>query len=242
MKYTTTLALLFLLLSAVNLSANDKPITNTINEKIESTLSEFPSNTQLSIAILKNGKADFIGFENKNGKIVKVDNSKKVFEIGSISKVFTSVLLANLVSEGKIDLEDKVSKYFKVNPELLGKIKIKHLANHTSGLPRMPTNYMFHISDPNNPYKDYNEEHLMEFLELFKELESIPSENYQYSNLGTGLLGLILTKVSSETYEDLLQEYIFKPLKIDRAYQPGNFIHKKTEKCSTERKNNHGMF
>ncbi len=93
-------------------------------------------------------------------------DANTVFEIGSVTKVFTSLLLADAVRRGEVALTDPVSKYLPPNvkvPERGGKkITLVDLATHTSGLPRMPTN--FHPKDPANPYADFSVAQLYEFL------------------------------------------------------------------------------
>ena len=93
-------------------------------------------------------------------------DANTVFEIGSITKVFTSLLLADAVQRGEVALTDPVSKYLPPNvkvPERGGKkITLVDLATHTSGLPRMPTN--FYPKDPGNPYADFSVDQLYEFL------------------------------------------------------------------------------
>ena len=99
----------------------------------------------------------------KDGKPV---DANTVFEIGSITKVFTSLLLADMVQRGEVALTDPVSKYLPPDvkvPERGGKkITLVDLATHTSGLPRMPSN--FHPKDPANPYADYTVAQFYEFL------------------------------------------------------------------------------
>src|SRR5205814_2806751 len=92
---------------------------------------------------------------NKTGE--KPVDANTVFEIGSVTKVFTSLLLADMVQRGEVALTDPVSKYLPPNvkvPERGGKkITLIDLATHTSGLPRLPSN--LHPKDPANPYADY---------------------------------------------------------------------------------------
>ena len=95
------------------------------------------------------------------GEIKQIDNHKSVFEIGSITKVMTSTILANLVYKGKIALDDPLQKHvpFKIKrPEKNGKtVTIKMLSNHTSGLTRMPSGFtLLALFNPENPYKNYD--------------------------------------------------------------------------------------
>ena len=136
-----------------------------------------------------------------------------VFEIGSVTKVFTSLLLADAVRRGEVALTDPVAKYLPPNvkvPERGGKkITLVDLATHTSGLPRMPTN--FHPKDPGNPYADYTEAQLYEFLSSVELTRDIGS-HYEYSNLGGGLLGHALARRAGTDYETLVRTRILEPL------------------------------
>jgi serine-type D-Ala-D-Ala carboxypeptidase/endopeptidase len=151
------------------------------------------------------------------GRLEKDDarslNGDTIFEIGSATKVFTSLLLADMVQHGEVALDDPVSKYLPQTvkvPERNGKqITLVDLATHTSGLPRMPTN--FAPKDTNNPYADYSEEQLYQFLAGYQLTRDIGSK-YEYSNLGAGLLGLALTRRARMDYEQLVRSRICNPL------------------------------
>jgi CubicO group peptidase (beta-lactamase class C family) len=141
-------------------------------------------------------------------------DEKTVFEIGSITKVFTGQLLADAVVRGEVKLDQPVS-------ELLGKnavvpkfderpIRLVDLATQTSGLPRLPSNLDV-LANPLNPYADYKVDDLLKFLAEYK-LKRSPGEEYEYSNLGMGLLGTALAKHAGKTYEELTIERICKPL------------------------------
>lgn len=168
----------------------------------------FPDNTQLSIALIKNGKPVFYGIQIKNDSIQSIDNHLKIFEIGSITKVFTATLLAQLVIENKVKLDDPINGYLDVLLKDNIQITFRQLANHTSGLPRLPANMI--ITDTLNPYKDYHEANLSQYLSDKMKLLSNPGEKYEYSNLGAGLLGYLAGKIEKNSYDNLLQEKILK--------------------------------
>ncbi len=140
-------------------------------------------------------------------------NGDTVFEIGSITKVFTSLALADLVERGKARLEDPISKYLPASvkvPTRNGKeITLADLATHTSGLPRMPDN--FAPKDPGNPYADYTVEQMDEFLSGYRLPRDIGAE-YEYSNYGAALLGRILALRAGTNYEALIEQRICRPL------------------------------
>jgi CubicO group peptidase (beta-lactamase class C family) len=136
------------------------------------------------------------------------------FEIGSISKVFTATILADLVLRGKLGLDDPVRKHLPWKLKDGKAFTLQQLSNHTSGLPRLPDNLLLSEVDMENPYKDYGEEKLGYYLRRQLELQQNPGEKFDYSNLGVGLLGFILTQVDSSSYEDLLQRKIAGPLQM----------------------------
>jgi CubicO group peptidase (beta-lactamase class C family) len=136
-----------------------------------------------------------------------------VFEIGSITKVFTSLALMDMVQRGEVTLDDPVSKHLPAGvkvPERGGKkITLRDLSTQTSALPRMPNN--FRPKDPGNPYADYSVEQLFEFLSGLQLTRDI-GEKYEYSNLGVGLLGQALSRRAGTDYETMIRARVLKPL------------------------------
>jgi CubicO group peptidase (beta-lactamase class C family) len=143
-------------------------------------------------------------------------NEHSIYEIGSISKVFTCTALAEMVLQKTLSLDDPVEKHLPSGvtmPSRSGmEITLKHLANHTSALPRMPSN--FKMSDPNNPYANYTVQHMYDFLSQCTLKRDIGSK-YEYSNLGMGLLGHILGLKAGMSYEALIVERISKALGME---------------------------
>ncbi len=97
----------------------------------------------------------FYGIKRVNDSIITIDNHNSVSEIGSITKVFTSILLSNFVIDKKIELDDKINNYINISLKNNTKISFKQLANHTSGLPRLPSNLNLALVNPENPYQEY---------------------------------------------------------------------------------------
>ena len=140
-------------------------------------------------------------------------NGDTIFEIGSATKVFTSLLLADMVQRGEVALADPVAKYLPADakvPERGGRaITLVDLSTHTSGLPRMPSN--FNPKDPANPYADYTTELLFQFISSYQLTRDIGSQ-FEYSNLGGGLLGQALAHRAGVDYEALVRSRITGPL------------------------------
>ena len=138
-----------------------------------------------------------------------------VFEIGSITKVFTSLLLSDMVQREELALNDPIGKYLPSEvrvPERGGRaIALQDLSTHTSGLPRMPTN--FSPKDAANPYADYSVEQMYQFLSGYTLTRDIGAQ-YEYSNLGGGLLGHVLTRRAGMDYESLVRSRITTPLNM----------------------------
>jgi len=169
----------------------------------------FPDQTQIAFAIIKKGKVSFYGVKRKVDTLLTLDNHKSIFEIGSITKVFTSTLLSGFVVDEKVKLNDNISSYlnFPLNNNV--ELSLKELSNHTSGLARLPSNLNLATADITNPYKEYGENELEEFLTKHVAIPQESIGHYQYSNLGAGLLGHVLSTIEGRSFENLLQDKIF---------------------------------
>jgi D-alanyl-D-alanine-carboxypeptidase/D-alanyl-D-alanine-endopeptidase len=197
-------------------------ITNqTLAQDIPTILQEYVEDygsVGASIGLIENGMIQFFSY----GKMA-VDgdegvSEETIYEIGSITKVFTTLLLADMVKRGEVQLDDPIELYLpelKV-PELDGKkITLRHLATHLSGIPRMPDN--FNPINPADPYADYSIENLYEYLSHCK-LQKAPGEQLEYSNTGMGLLGHILCLKSGKSYEQLVSDRVTKRLGMKSTF------------------------
>ncbi|HBU84541.1 MAG TPA: hypothetical protein DEF35_23305 [Paenibacillus sp.] len=169
---------------------------------------------QLVIGIVREGDVEYYSFDNNKKKRL-IPPEHKLFEIGSITKVFTSILLLEMEKEKLLSSDDMVSKFVQnVENDYLNKITLRSLATHTSGLPILATNHNM-AKKRSNPYSMYTEQDLTAFLSNADFTDSIGS--FAYSNIGVGLLGYILCKVSGSTYDDLLKKYITSPLRMNET-------------------------
>jgi len=187
-----------------------------INEAIFSNTKAYPNNTQISIAFIENGKTHFYGIIKQNDTIKSIRNQNKVFEIGSITKAFTSTVLASLVQDKKVNLNDNINSYYSLPFKGNSQLNFKSLANHTSGLPRLPNN--LDLTNESNPYKNYGKKEIENYLKNNLKLESNPLTKYSYSNLGAGLLGYTLGLSQKTTFQQLLQKRIFDKYKMNNSY------------------------
>ncbi|WP_339924886.1 serine hydrolase domain-containing protein [uncultured Cyclobacterium sp.] len=216
----------FVLIALIGFGCEEKPVAVNFQQAYKGKITEgqsklihteakgFFNQTQLSIAIIKNGEPSYYGVKIENDTLFSVENQDRVFEIGSISKVFTATLLAALSLEGKLNLNDPASKYLPWKLNNTAEFTLQQLSNHSSGLPRLPDNLILSEVDTANPYKDYGEEKLRIYLTEQLELKQEPGLKFDYSNLGVGLLGYILTKIDSSSYEVMLQSRITQPLQM----------------------------
>src|SRR5207248_8908991 len=142
-------------------------------------------------------------------------DANSVFEIGSITKTFTATTLADMAAKGEVMLDDPVAKYLpsgsKVPSRNGREITLVDLATQSSGLPRMPTN--FHPKDPTNPYADYTEQQAIDFVSSYQLTRDVGAE-YEYSNLGMGLLGIALARREGTSYEQLVRKHVIDPLQM----------------------------
>lgn len=147
------------------------------------------------------------------GQFSKTDSSKAdentIFEIGSISKVFTGVLLADAIERGLVTADQPAGDLLPdgikmpVSPKKPEReITLLQLSTHVSGLPRMPSN--FGNANPKNPYVNYGSKEMFEFLDSH-ELSRKPGIAEEYSNLGVGLLGVLMSRKQDMDYPDLLK-------------------------------------
>ncbi len=189
--------------------------------KIDSIVKNYMLNADncgLSIAMVNNGETIYYNYgQTKRGNNELPDN-KTIYEIGSVSKTFTGILLGQAINDKKLNLNDDIRKYLPGDYKNLSynnkPIEIIHLVNHTSRIPRVPMDIAQQKDyDQKNPYKNYNKEMVFNYLKTIR-IDTIPGTKNEYSNLGMALLGIILEKVYDKSYEALMSEYICGPLNM----------------------------
>ena len=214
---TTVLITLFIIFcSAASQASNDvKALKHIINHKVNIE----KLGVGVAAAVIENDTTSFIniGYANQATK-QNVDESV-YFEIGSISKTFTAMALASMVNEGKLTLTDAVQPYLPKQVTLPiynnKPITFLSLANHTSGLPRLPNNMTF--VNPENPYADYSIEDMYQFLSNYQ-LPREPGSTPEYSNLGMGLLGHVLSLIDKKSYQAMIQDRVLTPLEMENTF------------------------
>ncbi|MBL9134415.1 MAG: serine hydrolase [Verrucomicrobiales bacterium] len=164
-----------------------------------------------------------VGMVNPDGRIVRgygfrdadagdAVDGQTLFEIGSITKIFTATLLSDAVVRGEVELDDPVQRFLPESvhvPSGNTDITLRQLAIHRSGLPSLPDNLC--SEGIRQPFSCYDVERLYAFLNGFT-LTRDPGAAWEYSNLGVGLLGHVLARRSGRDYEALLRERVLDPL------------------------------
>ena len=211
-----TLLFTFVLLPARIARAQAGITDAEIREVLRDRIDVAKKSVGIVVGLVDDQGIRIVSYGKSNQNSDQMVNADSVFEIGSVTKVFTATLLADMVERGAVTLNDPISKYLPKSvktPTRAGKeITLLHLATHTSGLPRLPGN--FSPRDPQNPYADYSVEQMYAFISGYTLTRDIGAK-YEYSNLGAGLLGHILALRTGTDYETLVRTRISKPLKMD---------------------------
>ncbi len=201
------------------LSATDNAKLSTLDKTVDTLVGNYVNtlgNVGASVAVFYNGKNYYYNYGETVKDNKQLPSQTTLYEIGSITKTFTATLLAKAVVDKKVTLQDAISKYLPdsvaANKDLQN-ITLQQLSNHSSGLPRLPINMNFTVTNYLQPYENYDDKALFAFLKQFKAIRK-PGESYEYSNLAVGLLGVILERIYKKPYEQLMLEDIAKPLAL----------------------------
>lgn len=185
------------------------------NFDIQALLQEYVNDSGsigAAVGFIDRGNVRFFIYGKKSVNGDAPISEETIFEIGSITKVFTTLALMDMVANYKVELDDPIETYLpgvKI-PDMGGKrITLRHLAVHTSGMPRTPDNLA--PKNLTNPYEDYTIENLYDYLNHYI-LKTSPGEQFEYSNIGMGLLGHILSLKAGQSYEQLIQSTICEKL------------------------------
>jgi D-alanyl-D-alanine-carboxypeptidase/D-alanyl-D-alanine-endopeptidase len=166
-----------------------------------------------TLGIIHDGASHSFSFGRIKADEAAAPTAETLYEIGSVSKVFTGILLADAVVQKRVKLSTLAADLLPAGatmPEPVDRpITLLDLSTHASGLPVLPDNVK--PADPNNPYADYQKDDLYAFLKSHK-LARAPSKKYEYSNLAVGLLGSLLADQQHTDYATLLRERITNPL------------------------------
>jgi len=198
------LSSLILSLIAVNLYAETAPDSDATAKLVQTSMTALMQKNGIpgaAVELYVDGRLyeQYYGYAKPEPK--DPVTRKTIFEIGSLSKIMTSVLLAQEVDWAKMALNDPLTKYVKGLPQSFDKIKLQDLATHTAGLPF------------NLPRNINNQIELQEYLNDWSP-KGLPGEEWRYSNVGIGLLGQALERSTDSDYGDLYRRHILNPLKM----------------------------
>jgi D-alanyl-D-alanine-carboxypeptidase/D-alanyl-D-alanine-endopeptidase len=203
---------LTLMLAIASPSAHALPVATGADVKalMSQRIAKTPG-VGMIIGVIDHGKTA-VYKAGETGKPSRLDLDT-LFEVGSVSKTFTATILASMVLDGSVKLDDPVAKYLPASvrvPSRDGKvITLLDLATQHSGLPRMPSN--MDPADQMDPYADYTLADMYKFLNTYS-LTRDPGRSFEYSNLGLGLLGDALAARAGVAYSVLLQRRVLGPL------------------------------
>jgi len=177
---------------------------------------DFKKTPGFIVSVIDNDRVFHYAFGNKiKGDHVQL-TADDIFEIGSVTKVFTATLISTLVKEGKMSLEDPVNNYIPLdfqNPRLT-KLTISDLIHHQSGFPKRPAFFGKKEKDLRSPYAHYTYADLLKYYRDY-----IPEKNsFVYSHTNYALLELIAEKVTGKSFDDAIREAIFLPLSMDNSF------------------------
>lgn len=163
----------------------------------------------LALAVVRNGEALIAkGYGLANLEHQVAVKPETIFQSGSIGKQFTAMAVMLLVEDGKLSLDDKISKHLAGTPDVWKEITVRHLLTHTAGTTDYPQGFDFR--------KDHTEDELLKQA-MAAPLAFQPGEKWSYSNLGYVVLGILISKVSGKFYGDFLKERVFAPLGMTTA-------------------------
>src|SRR5215510_9942817 len=221
MKRITNLAGIILLLVSVILFPSWVTVAQTeiTDGEVRSILQDRVDRAKKSVGIVVGLVDDkgtrIICYGKPSRESAQIVDGDSVFEIGSVTKVFTAILLADMVERGEVSLNDPISKYLPKSvktPSRNGKeITLLHLTTHTSGLPFLPSN--FRLKNEQKSYADYTVKQMYSFLSRYQLQRDIGAKA-EYSNFGVALLGHILALRAGMNYETLVRTRICAPLKM----------------------------
>ena len=174
-------------------------------------------------AIIDNGNVKPLSFGVLDPAWNKAPDRSTRYQIGSVTKVFTNLLLGEMVARGQVGYDTTVAELIGERLEFanpaVGEITLLELATHTSGLPRLPANLS--PTDTVDPYADYGEQALLDALASARARQPL-GDHYAYSNFGHGLLGYLLGQKHGGGYRAALEQIVLEPLALEQTgFEPG---------------------
>lgn len=189
------------------------PSDGEIAQILSDRIGRDQANVGIAVAVIENGETRFVSHGTLTLDGAEPITEHTIFEAGSITKVFTNLALAQLVNNGKIDLDAPIIDYLPegfVLPDAPGRaITAFDLATHSASLSGLPPDLLAGGTD--NPYSGYGVEGLQAWLADYTLPRPI-GESFEYNNAGTTLLGLAMAHVSGTDFSNVISENILAPL------------------------------
>lgn len=228
-KFMKNLISSFIILAIVCFNSSASAQQTFDVKKMDALFDVLESNERMmgTVTLTENGKTIYrraLGYRNVSGK--EKNDFETKFRIGSITKVFTAVMIYQLIEEKKLTLETKLSAFFPQIPNA-DKITIAQMLSHRTGLPNYPQGV-----DYNDPKAwVFSPQNSVQMLERFAALKpnSAPGEKYQYSNMNYTLLGFIVESLTKSNYGEQLNKRIARKIGLKRTHYGGKIDSAKNE-------------
>lgn len=208
----------------VSNTPDNKNLEAAIDAEVNKTMRSglFPG---LVVGVCKDGRMFIKGYGTVNKETAVLPNATTIFQIGSLSKLFTASLLQSLCDEGVVSMEatlgELIGNSMFLSPSVQS-VTLKQLVTHTSGFPRIPKSLAARITNmagknnlPVNPYSYLEAHFLFDYLATAEDKRA--PGRFEYSNFGMGLLGHVLEVVTGENYEKLVVEKVLSPLRMNKT-------------------------
>lgn len=200
-------------------TSQEESLKSIVNEIVEKYLNQ-PGNVGLVIGLLNDTSTAYLSYGLTEVSGFQKPDKNTLFEIGSLTKPFTALLALELARKNKLNFEDAITQHLpdSLTNEHLKKITLNNLLLHSAQLPRKPFNLSLTGGNNDNPYKNYTNQHLLEYIDVFKPIKRKKRQTFKYSNLGYGVLGLALQNAGNASYKNLLNKHVINPLNLKNTF------------------------
>lgn len=202
----------------VSLTVYSQTLQNIVDTAVEIEKTQFPE-VGIVVGIYNNNKTTYHAYGTLTKDSIKKTDSLTLFEIGSATKTFTSLVLAIEMEKGHIKETDLIDTYIPpkihLNNNIKNKIYLTDLVTHQSGLPNLSNDTYFEellTKDPTNPFQFVTKQYILDILSSTESVNTYGE--YQYNNYSYALLGLLLEEQFKQSYEDIIHNEILKPLNL----------------------------
>ena len=210
-----SLMLIFLLLAIAGIANPQIAVDDAVSAKVDDVVraqlrkQKIPG---IGLGVMRDGKIiKATGYGLANVELNVSVKPESIFQTGSVGKQFTATAVMMLVEEGKLGLDDKITKYFPEAPAAWKAVTVRHLLTHTSGIADYGGEESTMGKGVINFRQDYTEDDLVPIFSAMP-MDFQPGEKWKYSNTGYVILGVLIHRVTGKFYGDFLQERIFHPL------------------------------